>query len=127
MYRAIIVAMMLWACVPAYAHEMTPTYPRFEISYVEGVVRTKLRLFNKRSDVQFYEISVYDKDFNPVAFATPRRVLQLPHLSSTQFEVFVRKEDLDRIVYICTESKLQKAETVRTVITSRICSKIQNG
>jgi len=127
MHRAIIAAFFLWACGTAQAHELTPTYPRFQYSHLEGVKRVTLRIFNKRSDVQFYEIGVFDESFEPVQFATPYRVLSVPHLTNVIFDVYVRDADVDKVMYICTESKLKRTSSVRTVITSRICSKIQKG
>ena len=38
------------------AHEMTPTYPVLDSSYIEGVVVAKMKLFNRREDVEYYEI-----------------------------------------------------------------------
>ena len=127
MYRAIVFALALWVCVPAQAHEMTPTYVTFKHSHITGVVKTSLKIFNKRSEVDYYEIGVFDESFNPVIFVTPYRVIKIPYLSSTTFDVYIRRSDLASATYICSESKLKKSQTVRTVITSRICSKIQNG
>ena len=127
MHRAIIAAFFLWACGTAQAHELTPTYPRFQYSHLEGVKRVTLRIFNKRSDVQFYEIGVFNKEFEPVQFATSYRVLNVPYLTTTIFDIYVRDADTADVMYICTESKLKKTSSVRTVITSRICSKIQKG
>ena len=110
----------------AIAHEMTPTYPKFTYSHLEGVVKTTMSMFNKREDVQYYEIGVFDKDFNPVKFVTSYNVIKLDYLSKVDFDVYIRKEDMERAVYICSRSKLKKDESVRTAISSRICSKIKN-
>lgn len=127
MYRAISFALALWVCVPAQAHEMTPTYPTFKYSHIAGVVQTSLKIFNKRSEVEYYEIGVFDDSFKPMPFVTPYRILKIPYLSYSTFEVYIRRSDLASATYICSESKMKKSQTVRTVITSRICSKIQNG
>jgi hypothetical protein len=43
------------------AHQFLPTYPTFELSFVEGVVQTKMQLFNKRKEIEYYELSVYEQ------------------------------------------------------------------
>ena len=48
------------------AHEMLPTYPRFAPSYVEDVMQVQMRMFNKRRDVEWYEVAVFDADWKPV-------------------------------------------------------------
>lgn len=45
----------------ATAHEMTPTYPKLVPSYVDGVNVTTMEIWNRRSDVSFYAIGVYDE------------------------------------------------------------------
>lgn len=110
----------------AYAHEMTPTYPKLVHSHLDGVVKTTMSLFNKRKDVQFYEIAVFDKDFNPIAFATSHNVIKLNYLSSVNFEIYIRRIDASKVTYICSVSKLEKNSTIRTAVSSRICSKIKN-
>ena len=110
----------------ASAHEMTPTYPKLTYSHLDGVVKTTMSMFNKRADVQYYEIGVFDKDFNPVPFVTSYSVIKLDYLSKVDFEVYIRKSDASRAVYICSRSKLQKDDSVRTAVSSRICSKIKN-
>ena len=53
MYRAIVLLLLAF---PAFAHEMVPTYPKLKPSHVEGVSKVEMELFNKRKDVEFYEI-----------------------------------------------------------------------
>ena len=110
----------------AHAHEMTPTYPKLTYSHLEGVVKTTMSMFNKRADVQYYEIGVFDKDFQPVPFVTSYNVIKLDYLSKVDFDVYIRKIDASRAVYICSRSKLRKDDKVRTAVSSRICSKIKN-
>lgn len=110
----------------AHAHDMTPTYPKLTHSHLDGVVKTTMSIFNKRQDVQHYEIKVFDKDFQSIPFVTSQSVIRLDYLSKTTFDVYIRKADASRAVYICSLSKLQKDSTVRTAVSSRICSKIKN-
>lgn len=108
------------------AHEMTPTYPVFTYSHLSGVVKTTMSMFNKRADVQYYEIGVFDKDFNTVPFVTSYSVIKLDYLSKVNFDIYIRKADVSRAVYICSRSKLKKDDSVRTAISSRICSKLKD-
>ena len=39
--------------------------------------------------------------------------------------LYIRNSDLERVTYICTSSKSFKGEGQRTIITSRICSKVK--
>ena len=107
------------------AHEMLPTYPVFKPSHMKDLYSTNIRMFNKRQDVDFYEISVLDEDWNPIPFATNSAVIKLPYLGKAQFDIYIRKQDLERVTYICSTSKLKKDIKVRTAITTRICSKIK--
>jgi len=110
-----------------FAHEMTPTYPKLEPSHLDGVVKTTMEMFNKRQDVEYYEIGVFDKDFNPVPFVTSYNIIKLSYLGHVTFDVYIRKADKDRAVYICSKSKLRKDDngSVRTAVSSKICSKIK--
>ena len=108
-----------------YAHEMTPTYPELRPSFMPELYVTSMSMFNKRSDVEYYEIGVFDKDFNPVNFVTSYRILNIPYLNKVNFEVYIRKSDRDRAYYICSRSKLRKKDITRTSVASRICSKIK--
>jgi uncharacterized protein YxeA len=110
----------------AYAHDMTPTYPKFTHSHLDGIVKTTLSIFNKRQDVQYYEIKVFDKNFNPIPFVTSHNVIKLDYLSTANFDIYIRRNDVSRAIYICSLSKLKRDDSVRTAVSSRICSKIKN-
>lgn len=107
----------------AKAHEMLPAYPRLTPSYVDGVVQTQMRMFNKRQDVEWYEVGVFDADMNPVPFVTGYRMLQVKYLSHVTFDVYIRAKDAKKAKYVCSQSKLRREKTEGTVIASRICSK----
>lgn len=125
MHRTIITAVACaWGAL-AQAHEMTPTYPEMSYSHLSGIKKTTLQLFNKREEIQFYEISVFDSEFNAIPFATPSRVLRIPYLQRATVEIYIRNSDLDRAHYICSESKVSAEQSVKTRIASRICSKIK--
>ena len=109
----------------ANSHEMTPTYPKFESSFVNGVMKTKMRLFNRRNDVSYYEIGVFDSEWKPVPFVTSYKVMKMAYLDTAEFDIYINKTDLIGATYICSKSKLQKKDVISSGISSRICSKIK--
>jgi len=125
-YAYVFVLLMVGIGRNAIAHEMTPTYPVFTYSHLSGVMKTTMSMFNKRADVQYYEIGVFDKDFNTVPFVTSYSVIKLDYLSKVDFDVYIKKDDTSRVVYICSRSKLKKDDSARTAISSRICSKVKD-
>jgi hypothetical protein len=121
-YRAI--ALLLLA-LPAWGHEMVPTYPTLNPSYVEGVVKAEMELFNKRKDVEYYEIGVFTEDWQPVPFVSSYRIAHIRYLGHVKFDVYIRKQDADKAQYICSQSKL-KSDGTGTLLASRICSKLHH-
>ena len=108
----------------ATAHEMLPANPVMRLSYVDGVLQTQMQLFNKRQDVEFYEVGVFDEDWNPVAFVTGYRIIRLQYLEQVKFDVYILKQDADKAEYICSRSKLRGESSQRAIVASRICSRI---
>lgn len=111
----------------ALAHDMVPTYPELRPSFVIGVYVTDLELFNKREDVEYYEIGVFDADLNPVPFVTSYEIIKVPYLGHMKFAVYISKEDVPNAVYVCSKSKLKRDLISRTAVSSRICSKFKRG
>jgi hypothetical protein len=109
----------------AYSHQLTPTYPEIRPSHINDVYQTTMTMFNRRNDIEYYQINVFDGDWNSVPFATSERIIRLPHLDRTQFTLYFRSEDKNNVRYICTESKILKDELQSAVVASRICSKIK--
>ena len=105
------------------AHEMTPTYPPLIPSYLDGLVSAKMTMFNSRKDVDYFEIGVFDDEWNPVPFAASAKILRVPHGSSKTFEVFVRHKDKNRATFICSLSKLRTDSSARAIVSSKICSR----
>ena len=122
MYRAIIL-LLLSGYVSA--HQWTPTYPTLSSSYIPRVLVTQMQLFNTRKDIEYYEFGVFDQSWEPLPFATPEKVLKIPYLKTVDIEIFIRETDLERAVYICSESKIQKGSKQASSVSSRICSKLQ--
>jgi len=104
---------------------MTPTYPKLEPSHLDGLLVTTMQMFNKRAEIEYYEIAVFDKEWNPVPFVTSYNVIKIDYLGKVTFDVYIRKSDKNRVGYICSRSKLRKEPTVRTAVASRICSKFK--
>ena len=111
--------------VPVAAHQFTPTYPKFSTSFVDGVLSTRMELFNKRQDVEYYELDVYDANWKPLPFATENKLINIRYLETKPVNVYIKAQDLPRIVYICTESRLRKQDARDTAISSKICSKVK--
>lgn len=125
MIRFVAGLVLVLAAGQGSAHELVPTYPELKPSYVQGVLSTTLVLFNKREDIRYYEISVFDSQWNKLEFATSSRIIEVPYQKQLSFDVFVRSKDREKVTYICTESKLTKQQQTITVVSSRICSKIK--
>ena len=109
-----------------HSHEMTPAYPELKPSHVSGVMKVELSLFNQREDVKYYQIELFDLDFNSLPFSTTYRIMKVEHKERKNFEVYIRRSDLNKPLYVCTISKITKSRGVKSLISSRICSKI-NG
>lgn len=123
----VVIAFVLWVLSSAQvsSHEMTPAYPELRPSIYEGLNSTTMYLFNRRVDASYYEIGVFDRNWNSVPFATQNRMIEIDYLGKTQFEIFIQQKEKDRVEYICTTSKLLKSDIRSTGVTSRICSKIK--
>jgi hypothetical protein len=107
------------------AHELTPTYPQLRPAYVDGVLVTTLKIWNRRTDVEYYEIGVYDKYWKELPFAAGEKIMKLTYLEKKQFEVYIKSEHKERAEFICTTSKLMRDDVLSTGVKSRICSRIK--
>ena len=123
MLRYVLLLIIMTTSVQA--HEMVPTYPKLESSYMEGLQRTKVTIFNKRPEVEYYEIGVFTKDWESIPFVSTYRVFPVPYLSTVTVELFIRDKDKERVTYICSKSKLRKSYETRPAVSSRICSKVK--
>jgi len=123
--RYFIGGLLVLFAVNAMAHEMTPTYPKLRPSHLDNVYVTTMEMFNKRNDVEYYDIGVFDKDFKPIPFVSKYNVVKLKYLGHVTFDVYIRKADVSRATYVCSTSKLRKDDKKRTAISSKICSKFK--
>lgn len=125
MFRYVFVLLIGFFGVQASAHQFLPTYPKFQTSFVEGVYYTKMELFNKRKEIEYYELGVFSGEWNPIPFATENKIIRIGYLETKKIDVYVKKEDLKKVVYICTESKIRRQDIQTTTISSKICSKVK--
>ena len=124
--RLILCALLMTLGGYASAHQLTPTYPSLKPFYaVPGILTTEMVLFNARSDVEYYEFNVFDREWNAIPFATESKIVRLKHLQRKKVNIHIREKDKTRAMYICSESKLIGSGTSLTMVSSKICSKIK--
>jgi hypothetical protein len=104
---------------------MTPTYPKFTPAYIDGVVKTQMEMFNKRQDVEYYEVGVFDEEWRPVPFVSSYKLFRLKYLGHVKFDIYVRRDDADRVEYICSQSKVRGEKHAQSLLASRICSRVK--
>lgn len=109
----------------AVAHEMTPTYVEFKPSYVDGIYVTTVDLWNRRNDVEYYEISVLDEMWKRIPFTARDRIIKISHLKKQKIEIYIKQEDLKDVEFVCTSSKQLKSDVKSTGVKSMICSRIE--
>lgn len=82
-------------------------------------------MFNKRKDVEYYELGVFDSEFGVVPFVTSYRVFPIRFLGKVTLDIYVRQQDVPKVTYICTRSKLRGDKKSTAIIASRVCSKVK--
>jgi uncharacterized protein YfaS (alpha-2-macroglobulin family) len=108
----------------AQSHEQTPAYPRILPSHVEGIVKVQLQILNRRKEINYYEVGLFDQNFEEMDFTTKRKIIKIDYQEKVDFDVYLRKSDLNKAVYICTASKILKSNKSRAVVSSLVCSKL---
>ena len=123
MYRPVI----LWALLSSIvaAHDMTPTYPKWKMSFIPSAKMTTMKVFNKRSDVQWYQIGVFDEEWNAIPFVTRYKIIKINYLSSVKFDVYVNEANVKQAAYICSTSKLRGNDDFKPIVESKICSRFK--
>tara|TARA_Y100000385_G_scaffold108642_1_gene112771 strand:- start:397 stop:759 length:363 start_codon:yes stop_codon:yes gene_type:complete len=117
--------LFLLLCVSGYAsaHELTPTYPELRSSYMKDIYEVNLKMWNARGDVEYYKIEVTDEDWNDVPFITREKVFRLKHFERRNIDIFLPNDTT--ATYICTRSMLEKGNAQRSIVSSKVCSKIK--
>jgi hypothetical protein len=123
MYRPVILWLLL--CGSVAAHDMTPTYPKWKMSFIPSAKMTTMQVFNKRSDVQWYEIGVFDKEWQPIPFVTRYKIINIKYLHRVRFDVYVNDKNAKVVEYICSTSKLRGNDDFKPIVESRICSRFK--
>jgi hypothetical protein len=123
MYRSVILWLLL--CGSVVAHDMTPTYPKWKMSFIPSANMTTMQIFNKRADVEWYQIGVFDKEWNSIPFVTRYKILNIKHLQRVKFDVYVNKTNAKLAEYICSTSKLRGDDNFKPIVESRICSRFK--
>ena len=121
----VFIAIVIAFTTQAMAHEMIPTYPKLRPSHIDNVYVTTMEMFNKRDDVEYYDVGVFDKDFKPIHFVTKYKIIKLKYLAHVTFDIYIRKSDVSKATYVCSTSKLKKDNAKRTAVSSKICSKFK--
>ena len=125
MYRSVVLCLLLFNS--AVAHEMTPTYPTWQVSYSGGIKKTTMELWNSREDVQYYEIGVFDDEWKPIPFVTSYKIMKVDYLSQVKFDVYIRENNIKDARYICSLSKLRSDNVSKTLLATQICSKFKRA
>ena len=123
MYRSVILWVLLSSSVVA--HDMTPTFPEWKMSFIPSAKMTTMQIFNKRADVEWYQIGVFDKEWNSIPFVTRYKILNIKHLQRVKFDVYVNKKNSELVEYICSTSKLRGNDNFKPIVESRICSRFK--
>ena len=119
-----LVVLFLLLSFSTSAHEMTLAYPEVKPSHVAGVVKVEMSLFNSREEIEWYQIELFDLNWTNIPFASSYRIINIGYKERKSFDVYIRKADMDEAVYLCTTSKVRKSSKSRTLISSRICSRL---
>ena len=99
---AIVIATLLGFGVTA--HEQTPAYPKM---------------------IKYFRIALYDQNFEGLPFSAKYRIMKVDYQTRKNFNVYIRKQDLGRAMYICTISKVAKGISSKPFVQSMVCSKIK--
>jgi|TARA_A200000159_G_scaffold3696_1_gene3733 hypothetical protein len=125
MLRYVLIVLVLMSVSVVRAHEMVPTYPEMKPSFMDGLQKLTMTMFNKRQEVEYYEIGVFTEEWEPLPFVSNYKVFKIPYLSTVTFDIYIRDEDKNKAEFICSQSKLRKEQLTRTAVSSRICSRVK--
>ena len=84
-----------------------------------------MSMFNRRKDVRFYEIGVFDEEWKPIPFVTSYKILKLEYLNHIEFEVYIREKNVKNAEYICSLSKLKENADSKPLLATKICSRFK--
>ena len=116
---------MLLLSASIQSHEQTPTYPTWKTSGIDGIKKTNIRVWNKRPDIEYYEIGVFDGDWQPIPFVTAYKILPVKYLQEVKVDIYIRESNIEEARYVCSLSKLRSSNESQTLLVTRICSKFK--
>lgn len=122
--RRFLLLLVLISC-SSYGHQMMPTYPKLGLTHIDGVKKAQMQLFNSRSDVEFYEIGVFDIKWKPIPFVSLYKIMKVDYLSTVKFDVYITEEDSLGAEYLCSMSKLRSDQSKQAMVASKICSRFK--
>ena len=108
-----------------HSHEQTPTYLKWTVSGVSEVKKTQIRLWNSRPDIEYYEIGVFDGDWQPIPFVTAYKILPVKYLQEVKIDIYIKESNIEETRYVCSLSKLRSSNESQTLLVTRICSKFK--
>lgn len=82
-------------------------------------------MVNKREDVEWYEIGIFDKEWKPISFATKSKILKIGYLGHAKFDVYINARDVKRVEYLCSTSKLRGDDSNKPMLATKICSRFK--
>ena len=124
--KYIILLLTMLSGQASLAHDFTPTYPKLESTHMAGVLKASMKLFNKRNDIRYYRVGVYDEDWNKIPFlVTGGKILNVEYLDTKKFDVYIQESKRKEVTYICTKSLTLQDGSTRSIMASRICSKVK--
>jgi len=107
------------------AHEQTPTYAFWNPSHIQGVVKTEIEIFNKRNDVTYFEIGVFDADWNMQNFVTSWNILEVKQYERKTAVIYMTEANSLAAEYICSISKIRSSNQTQTALASQICTRLK--
>ena len=108
------------------AHDFTPTYPKLETTHMAGVLKASMKLFNKRDDIRYYRVGVFDDEWNKIPFIVQGgKVINVEYLDTKRFDVYIQESKRKDVTYICTKSLTLQDGSTKSIMASRICSKVK--
>jgi len=122
---SIALCLLLLNCA-VQSHEQTPTYPTWKPSGIDGIKKTNIRVWNKRPEIKYYEIGVFQEDLEtPIPFVTAYKVIPLEYLKEVKFDIYIRVSNIEEARYVCSLSKLRSNNESQTLLVTRVCSKFK--
>ena len=90
-----------------------------QLDYQENYTMPELKKI-----AEYYDISVLDKNWNKIPFATRDRIVKLTYLNRKKIDIYIKEDDVRFVEFVCTSSKQLKSDVKSTGVKSMICSRI---